>query len=170
VLDAAGNLLVANEFANSLTEYPITGNGDRGPIRTIIGLSLPDGVDVDAQGDIYVANSLGAVNEYAANASGAAAPIATISGPATGISGPSGVAVAPPLIVRTSKLRAARVGRTYRARLRANPPPPGSCAAGTGSRSACARSSSRPGLGALPRGEQVTFGIIRSGHTSCTGR
>ena len=94
--------------------------GDTVPQRTITGLSLPDGVDVDAQGNIYVANGLAGVNEYASDASGAATPIATISGQATGISGPSGVAVAPPLIVRTRKLRAARVGRTYRVRLRAN--------------------------------------------------
>ena len=56
------------------------------------------------------------VNEYAPDASGAATPIATISGPATGISGPSGVAVAPPLIVRTRRLPAARVGRRTTAR------------------------------------------------------
>ena len=119
-LDGAGNLLVANELGNSLTEYKTSDNGDTVPQRTITGLSLPDGVDVDAQGNIYVANGLAGVNEYASDASGAATPTATISGQATGISGPSGVAVAPPLIVRTHKLRAARVARTYRVRLRAN--------------------------------------------------
>lgn len=119
-LDHAGNLLVANELGNSLTEYKTSDNGDTVPQRTIIGLSLPDEVDIDAHGNIYVANGLAGVNEYAPDASGAATPTAVISGPATGISGPSGVAVAPPLIVRTSKLRTARVGRTYAVRLRAN--------------------------------------------------
>ena len=60
------------------------------------------------------------MSEYAPDASGAGRPIATLAGLATGISGPSGVAVAPPLVVRTRTLRAARAGRDYRARLRAN--------------------------------------------------
>ncbi len=119
-LDHAGNLLVANELGSSLTEYTTSDNGDVSPQRTISRLSLPDGVDVDAQGDVYVASGRAGVSEYAPNASGPASPIATLGGPATGISGPTDVAVAPPLVVRTRTLRAAHAGRNYRARLRAN--------------------------------------------------
>ena len=123
-LDHAGNLLVADELGSSLTEYTTSDNGDVSPRRTISGLSLPDGVDVDAQGNIYVANGLAGVSEYAPNASGPAGPTATLGGLATGISGPTSVAVAPPLVVRTRTLRAAHAGRDYRARLRANSAPP----------------------------------------------
>jgi hypothetical protein len=100
-------------------EYAATDSPDATPLRTISGVALPDGVDVDAQGNIYVANSLAGVSEYAPGPSGPATPLATISGAATGVSGPTAVAVAPPLVVRTSKLAAARAGRPYRVRLHA---------------------------------------------------
>jgi large repetitive protein len=119
-LDSAGNLLVANPSGDTVTEYPPGDNPNATPLRTINGLALPDGVDIDAQGNIYVANLLEGVNEYPSNATGDATPIATISGQATGISGPSGVAVAPPLVIRTHKLAGAHVARFYRAQLRAN--------------------------------------------------
>ena len=119
-LDSIGNLLVANAAGGTLTEYAPGDNPDATPLRTISGLALPDGVDVDAQGNIYIANGLTGVSEYAPDATGDATPIATISGQATGISGPSDVAVAPPLVITTHTLPAARVGRSYRARLRAN--------------------------------------------------
>jgi Aldo/keto reductase family/Putative Ig domain len=80
-----------------------------GESEEIVGKALRDRRD-----DVVLAT------KFAANTSGRTAPIATISGSATGISGPSGVAVAPPLIVRTHKLIAARIGRVYRTRLHAN--------------------------------------------------
>ena len=98
-LDSAGNLLVPNAAGDTLTEYAPSDNPDATPLRTISGLALPDGVDVDAQGNIYVANGLTGVSEYAPDATGDATPIATISGQATGISGPTDVAVAPPLVI-----------------------------------------------------------------------
>jgi len=45
--------------------------------------------------------------------------VATISGSATGLAGPTGLAVAPPLSVLTASLPRARVGRRYTAILRA---------------------------------------------------
>ncbi len=119
-LDTAGNLLVANLLSGTLTEYAPTANLNATPMRTISGLALPDGVDVDATGNIYVANELAGVSEYGPTATGAAPPTATIAGPATGISGPSGVAVAPPLVIRTSRLHPGHLGRPYRTHLTAN--------------------------------------------------
>ena len=92
------------------------------PLRTITGpstgLRLPSSVDVDAAGNMYVANELGGVTKFGAGASGNATPIATLSGPP--ISGPQAVAVAPSLWVHTRALPAARVGRRYRVALTAN--------------------------------------------------
>lgn len=123
VLDKGGNLLVANTYASSLIEFAPSANGNVAPMRTIsgggTGLSFPIGIDVDAAGNIYVANEFAGLTVYAPSASGAAIPIEAITGPATGLSSPSGLAVAPPLAVRTMRLRAARVGHRYAARLRA---------------------------------------------------
>ena len=44
-----------------MTEYTPSDNPDATPLRTISGLALPDGVDVDAKGNIYVANGLAGV-------------------------------------------------------------------------------------------------------------
>jgi sugar lactone lactonase YvrE len=123
VLDNAGNLLVANTYASSLIEFAPSANGNVAPMRTIsgpgTGLSFPIGIDVDAAGNIYVANEFAGLTEYSPSASGAAIPIAAITGPSTGLSAPSGLAVAPPLAVRTTRLRPARVDHRYAARLRA---------------------------------------------------
>jgi hypothetical protein len=56
----------------------------------------------------------GTVTEYVPSDDPNATPARTIAGPATGISGPSGVAVAPPLVIRTTKLHVAHIGRPYR--------------------------------------------------------
>ena len=103
-IDGAGNLLVANTFGESLTEYSTTGNGDPAPPRVIAGadtgLDFPDGVDVDSQGNIYVSNQLSnTVKGLAPGASGDAVPESTISGAATGLSSPGPLAVSPPLSV-----------------------------------------------------------------------
>ena len=72
-------------------------------------MSYPEGVDVDSQGNIYVANGQGGVTEYAPGATGNAAPIADIQGSATLLLGAVKLAVAPPLSVRTTNLRVAFV-------------------------------------------------------------
>jgi hypothetical protein len=83
-------------------------------------MSYPEGVDVDSQGNIYVANGQGGVTEYAPGATGNATPIANIHGSATLLLGAVKLAVAPPLSVPATKLRAAVVHRSYRATLRAD--------------------------------------------------
>ena len=59
-LDAAGNVLAADEYSSAITAYAPTDNGDDAPAYSIsgsnTGLDFPDGVDVDAAGNIYVSN------------------------------------------------------------------------------------------------------------------
>ena len=112
---AAGTVLVANTYGESIAEFASTATGNVAPLRTIAGaatgLSFPDGIDVDAAGDIYVANQFAGVSEFGPAAAGNAAPIATISGAATGLSSPGRLAVAPPLSVATKRLPHARLHR-----------------------------------------------------------
>jgi hypothetical protein len=120
VFDAAGELLVTNEFAGTVTEYAAGARGNAAPVRTITGLGYVVGIDVDTAGHILVSDQFAnAVSEYAPTAAGNAAPIATFAGGATGISGPGAIAVAPPLSVLTSRLPAARVHAKYRTALAA---------------------------------------------------
>jgi Fibronectin type III domain len=95
VADPDGDLFVANG-GNSVTEYAPGAVGDAAPIATIsgpdTGLDFPVGIARDAAGDLYVVNFAansddGSVTEYAPGAHGDAAPIATISGPNTGLDG-----------------------------------------------------------------------------------
>jgi hypothetical protein len=44
-----------------------TATGNASPIRTISGLALSEKVDVDANGNIYVANELGGAEKFAAS-------------------------------------------------------------------------------------------------------
>ncbi len=91
--------------AQSVTVYPVSATGNSAPIRTISGgmtqLVAPYGIAVDAAGYIYVADFLGtgsnsgAVEIYAPGASGNVAPVGYISGNATGMSEPAGVAINP---------------------------------------------------------------------------
>lgn len=63
----------------------------------------PTGVDVDAQGRIYVANQFdNSISVFAPDASSDAVPVGTIAGGATGLSGPGAIAVAPPLSIQTT--------------------------------------------------------------------
>jgi hypothetical protein len=56
------------------------------------GLSGPGGLTVDGGGRLWVANTSGnRLTEYAAGATGDAAPIGTIAGPATRLNGPQGI-------------------------------------------------------------------------------
>jgi outer membrane protein assembly factor BamB len=85
-----------------VTVYAAGANGNAVPIRTIsgskTGLSIPAGVALDGNGNVYVAdpttnNAVYAVTVYAASASGNVAPIRTISGSKTGLNTPVGVAL-----------------------------------------------------------------------------
>jgi len=110
-ITASGKFIfVANFDANtsvnigdSVTAYPVTGSGNIAPSINISGsnpsLFEPSDITVDSKGNIYVANETGgnsgngSVTVYAAGSKGNVAPTATIAGPDTGLSGPSGIAL-----------------------------------------------------------------------------
>ncbi|MGD0118940.1 MAG: NHL repeat-containing protein [Candidatus Binatus sp.] len=112
-LDALGRIYVVNSSDNSIAVYaPLgaaTGVLNEAPIGVIIGsktrLDNPTAIALDAQGEIYVANALhvrvaphaiydvGRVTVYSAGSVGNVAPIASISGDATGFAYPIGLAL-----------------------------------------------------------------------------
>jgi sugar lactone lactonase YvrE len=111
-VDAAGRIYVSNAVGGagngSITVYAANPSGtlNEAPIATIygifIGLNNPAGVALDASGKIYVANNalagsggVPSITVYAANPSGTLveAPLATIAGGATGLSGADGLAL-----------------------------------------------------------------------------
>jgi sugar lactone lactonase YvrE len=125
-VDAAGDLMVANEFGPTVTVYSaaqLAGLGsapaDLAPVRTITGLSGPEGIDVDSSGQIYIANSFNStVDVFAANATGAATPVNVITG--TALKAPGVLAVTPPLAILTERLPRGRLHHRYRVRLQAS--------------------------------------------------
>ncbi len=109
-VDSKGNIYVTNKGSNkdnasyTVTVYLPGSSGSAAPSATIggsnTGLAKPNGIAVDSGGKIYVANDgsdvdggIDSVTVYAAASTGNAAPIATISGSNTGLSGPSAIAV-----------------------------------------------------------------------------
>lgn len=101
-VDASGNIYVANSDGASVTVYAAGTTGNAAPIENIhgskTGLAQPWGLALDPSGNIYVANQdfgSGAysITVYAAGANGNVAPIRTISGPATMLSCPAGIAL-----------------------------------------------------------------------------
>ena len=97
-VNPAGDLFVADDNDNSVTEYAPRAFGDVAPIATISGpdsgLSGPFGLALDSAGDLFVGNAdNNSVTEYAPRPFGDVAPIATISGPDTGLNTPFGVAL-----------------------------------------------------------------------------
>jgi hypothetical protein len=113
--NSQGQLLVSNLSGQSVTEYNnAPPYGDTLPALSILGtpaqLDNPEGLDVDAVDDLYVANEFGGVNEYLL---GTRAPFAILSGPATGLRSPRALAVAPPTRLVTRALPAAARGRRY---------------------------------------------------------
>jgi hypothetical protein len=82
---------VADQAAGSVTVYAAGAQGDAAPIRTITGLAGPDGLVVDAAGDLWVSEA--GANRLARFAPGAARPAVTIAGPATGLNGPRALAL-----------------------------------------------------------------------------
>ena len=115
-LDSAGKIYVTNDGSiggdsDSITIYAAGSSGNVAPLATIAGsntgLKLPQGIAIDSNGRIYVANDgssqednapadpADSVTVYAANSSGDVAPIARINGSLTGLGHPRGIAVGP---------------------------------------------------------------------------
>ena len=118
-LDSAGNIYVANEGVlsgdqssdpPSVTVYRASSNGDYAPMARIIGpktrLCYSQAVAVDAHGYIYISNDGYVSNQnpkgtpdtitvYAPGSNGNVAPVRVISGPATMLSSPEGIAIDP---------------------------------------------------------------------------
>jgi hypothetical protein len=80
-----------------VTVYAPSANGNAAPIRTISGsntqLTYPNGPELDASGELYVADRIGAVEVYANGANGNVAPIRRIAGGNTRLDIPFDVAV-----------------------------------------------------------------------------
>ncbi|MGH7812766.1 MAG: hypothetical protein ACREQI_02015 [Candidatus Binataceae bacterium] len=98
------SIYVANFGSASVNEYPFGATGDVSPTTIIsgpgTGLANPFGVALDSTGNIYVANlnggnssPPGSVTVYPPGSSGDAAPLAAISGAATGLNYPWGIAL-----------------------------------------------------------------------------
>jgi hypothetical protein len=89
---------VVNWDNASVTEYPLNANGNIAPIATLAGsntgLDLPLGIASDRVGSLRIGNALGGLNgiggsitSYVKGAQGNSAPIATIAGGNTGLTG-----------------------------------------------------------------------------------
>jgi len=89
-------LAVGNALNNTVTEYPLTANGNVAPSATLsgsnTGIDLPFGVASDRVGSLRVGNGIGGLNglggsitSYVTGATGNSAPIATISGANSGL-------------------------------------------------------------------------------------
>lgn len=104
----SGNIYVANHggpsSTGSVTIYSGDATGNAAPLGTIAGTSTgvddPTSIALDAAGNIYVANaqtsvpkSGGSITVFAAGSVGNVAPMQTITGPQTGLTGPTAVAV-----------------------------------------------------------------------------
>lgn len=79
---------------NSILAFALDATGDTAPFRTIAGattmLSLPIGITVDHDGNVYVANRTGSsVTVYGPTATGDVAPIRTLT--ASGMGSPEGL-------------------------------------------------------------------------------
>jgi 6-phosphogluconolactonase (cycloisomerase 2 family) len=97
----ADEIFVSNYFAGTITVYPRTANGDVAPLRTIqTGLSLPHTLGIDPlRKELFVPNNLTAENQPSINVYDLSAnapndaPKRTITGPATGLNRPAGIAL-----------------------------------------------------------------------------
>ena len=95
-------LYVLDGDNDQINAYMATSNGNVAPLRTILPtLAQPGELAYDSAGNIYITDDNGNTNGvyeervqvYAPNASGNAAPIRSIAGPATGLNGVYGIAV-----------------------------------------------------------------------------
>jgi sugar lactone lactonase YvrE len=100
-LDATGNIYAVNagcDTGNSVTVYAASATGNATPTATISGKSTnfdnPNGIALDAEGDIYVGNQ-NSVEVYAAKPTGSVttAPVYTLTGTTTGLNGIHGITV-----------------------------------------------------------------------------
>ena len=84
-------VVAENSAANGGAISTFTLGGPSTPIRRITGpltgLSSPEQIAAERNGNLYVANSSGSITVYAPTASGNVAPLRTITGPATGLGG-----------------------------------------------------------------------------------
>jgi len=115
-LTVSGNeLLVADRYDNQVTGYSLASPGIAVQTITSSALNFPNGIDVDASGNIYVSNEFGnSVTVFGPNATAGATPSSTIR---ANLSSPGQLAVVPPLNIRTTRLPHAVRGRHYRTRL-----------------------------------------------------
>jgi hypothetical protein len=90
-----GQIVVANNFGNTVEIFGSSANGNATPLRVITGassgLNAPLGVSVGPGGGIYVANNSG--NSITIYGLAGSAPVRTIVGNATGLALPSGLAL-----------------------------------------------------------------------------
>ena len=102
--DKAGDLWVTNNFGDSVVEFTASQLGSSGgPTPAVMisanngSLSGPIGLAFDASGNLWVANGgnnrVIAYSSSQLSASGAPTPAITVSGPATGLNRPAGIAV-----------------------------------------------------------------------------
>lgn len=94
--DAPGAGIYVATTTNQIVVFELGATGAAAPIRTIAGpttgLNLPIGFDIDATGDLYVANRQGGtITVYDKDATGDVAPKRTLT--ATGMGAPEGLAV-----------------------------------------------------------------------------
>lgn len=103
-LDASGKVYVSDYKANAVYVFPAGAIGNVAPIRTITGSNTmlygPTGMAFDANGHLWVVNAYQnsarpALVEFVSNASGNAAPLASIGGSHTKLSYPFNVSVDP---------------------------------------------------------------------------
>jgi sugar lactone lactonase YvrE len=100
-LDSSANLYVVNSNGNSVTVYGPGATGNAAPIRVIAGVATqignPQGVALDPAGNTWVTNlqppgTPGSLNVFAAAVNGNVAPIALLSGNASVVFNPVGIA------------------------------------------------------------------------------
>jgi len=107
-LDSSGKIYVANDGsvngnADTITVYAAGSNGDVTPTAIIngpnTGLQLPSALALDSQNNIYASNyasqsgGTDSIVVFSAGANGNTSPARTLSGAATGLNAPAGVAV-----------------------------------------------------------------------------
>jgi sugar lactone lactonase YvrE len=111
--DPAGDVIVANPTHDSVVRRGAAVLGG-GSVTTQLSVASPVAVAVDASGRDLVATGVNEVKMFAAGAVGSPSPLSVLSGAATGLDNPLGIAVSPlQLAITTSSLPDAAVGQPY---------------------------------------------------------